>query len=76
MTASSINSTRKTVLKLKHVTAQTGVSRTGVYAKLDKKSKSYDSTFPAQVKLGARSVGWLAEEVEAWITSRIDASRN
>lgn len=66
----------KTVLKLHQLTVKTGSSRAGIYAKLDKNSKSYDSTFPRQVRLGARSVGWIAEEVEAWIESRIDASRN
>jgi prophage regulatory protein len=34
-----------------------------------------DKKFPAPVKLSARSVGWLESEVEAWLTSRIAASR-
>jgi prophage regulatory protein len=31
--------------------------------------------FPAPVKLSARSVGWLEEEVNAWLEARIAASR-
>ncbi|EEF26746.1 conserved hypothetical protein [Ricinus communis] len=32
--------------------------------------------FPAQVKLGARIVGWLESEVNEWLDSRITARQN
>ena len=39
-----------------------------------KKSKLYEliqeGQFPQPVRLGAKSVGWLAEEVQAWIKQR------
>ena len=34
------------------------------------KQKVRAGEFPAPVKLGPRSVGWFAEEVEEWLTSR------
>lgn len=44
-----------------------------------KKSKLYDlikeGQFPQPVRLGNKSVGWLADEVQAWINARA-ASRS
>lgn len=31
---------------------------------------------PAPIKLGDRAVGWVEEEVDAWLTERIEASRS
>ena len=45
----------------------TGLSRSSIYAYIDK------GYFPAQVKLGERSVAWVEDEVVAWIDSRIQA---
>lgn len=42
----------------------TGLSRTTLWR------KERAGEFPERVQLGAHSVGWLAEEVEAWIASR------
>ena len=38
------------------------------YSTLKRKVRAGE--FPAPVKLGRRSVGWFATEVEEWITSR------
>ena len=32
-------------------------------------------TFPRPIKLGSRSIGFLENEVDAWLESRIEASR-
>jgi predicted DNA-binding transcriptional regulator AlpA len=32
-------------------------------------------SFPAPVKLGPRSVAWLKEEVDAWVTARVATTR-
>jgi prophage regulatory protein len=29
--------------------------------------------FPKRIRLGENAVGWLADEVEAWIQERVDA---
>jgi len=62
--------TDKTIWRLPEVMARTGLSRSAIYAKIGK------DEFPPRISLGPRAVGWLADEVEAWIQSRIDASRS
>lgn len=53
------------MLKLNEVKKMTGLSRSSIYAYIDK------GHFPTQVKLGERSVAWVEQEVIAWIDSRI-----
>jgi prophage regulatory protein len=38
-----------------------------MYELLDPKSPRHDPTFPRPFPLGARSRGWLVEEVDRWI---------
>ncbi len=59
-----------TVLRLPVVMARTGLSRSTIYAKITA------GEFPEPINLGARAVGWLADEIEAWLIARIEASRN
>jgi len=59
------------ILRRKQVEARTGLSRSTIYAKM----ADPNSGFPPAVRLGARSVGWVAAEVEAWLESRVAASR-
>jgi prophage regulatory protein len=33
-------------------------------------------TFPCRVQLGPNRVGWVEEEVEAWLRARIDGGRD
>ena len=55
------------MIKLKEVQKMTSLSRSSIYAYIDK------GIFPNQVKLGARSVAWKNEEIIAWMESRISA---
>jgi prophage regulatory protein len=50
--------------RLPSVVRRTTLSRSHLYA-LIKAGK-----FPKPIKLGARSVGWRVEDVEAWIAAR------
>ena len=59
-----------TVLRLPVVMARTGLSRSTIYAKIAA------GKFPKPINLGARAVGWIADEIEAWLIARIEASRN
>jgi prophage regulatory protein len=52
-------------LRLKKVTEQTGYGRTSIY------EMAKQGRFPKPYQLGPRAVGWLADEVDAWIESRI-----
>ncbi len=57
------------LLRLPAVISRTGLSRPRIYAYIAA------GTFPRQINLGARAVGWLESEVTAWINDRIAASR-
>jgi prophage regulatory protein len=58
------------ILRRKQVEARTGLKRSTIYAKIAA------NEFPAAVRLGARSVGWVESEILAWLESRIAASRS
>lgn len=56
-------------LRLPQVLDRTGQSRSTLYLRIS------EGTFPKQVSLGARSVGWIEAEIEGWIGRRIESSR-
>jgi prophage regulatory protein len=64
------------ILRRKQVQARTGLPSSTLYDKLNPKSPRYDPSFPTQIRLSASTVGWIESEVEAWIESRIRASRS
>lgn len=57
------------MLRLKQVMEKTGLGRTSIY-ELGKTGK-----FPEKVKLGARAVSWVEDEVNKWLEERVAASR-
>jgi prophage regulatory protein len=60
------NKARNTILRRKEVESRTGLSRSTIYHRIK------EGTFPKQIKLGARSVGWLESEIESWIATCIN----
>lgn len=61
--------TRLTILRRKQVEARTGLSRSTIYERIK------TGTFPAPVSIGAKAVGWIEAEIEAWIAAQIQKSR-
>jgi prophage regulatory protein len=59
----------RTILRLKQVKARTGLARSTLYERIKA------GGFPRQVSLGARAVGWLESDIEAWITAQVERSR-
>jgi len=57
------------ILRLYEVTDRTGIARSTIYARIS------DGSFPKPIKLGLRSVGWLENEINAWISDQICLSR-
>ena len=55
----------KSFFKLPTVQQRTGLSRSTIYAFISQ------GRFPKPVLLGARSVGWLNADIDAWIDSRL-----
>ncbi|MBK8102736.1 MAG: AlpA family transcriptional regulator [Cellvibrionales bacterium] len=54
------------LIRLNKVIAATSLSRPTIYRLIK------DGDFPKQVPLGGRSVGWVEEEVIAWIRQKIE----
>lgn len=59
------------LLRAAQVCSKLKISKTTLYAKLDKNSKYYDPDFPRQIKLGTSSVGWVEHQVDQWILKKI-----
>ena len=58
---------RYQILRLPDVTAVTKLSRSTIYLRMTK------GTFPRTISLGPRMVGWLEEEIQAWLQGQIEA---
>lgn len=57
------------ILRRKQVEARVGLSRSTIYAQIQ------GGVFPKPIQLGPKSVGWIESEVDAWLNSRLQASR-
>ena len=61
----------KRMLRITDVIEKTKLSRSTIYSKIDPKSDAFDPTFPIQVKLGARAVAWLEEDIDTWLQQQL-----
>jgi prophage regulatory protein len=68
ITAPKIEESLK-ILRLPQVCEITGLCRSMIY------QLEADLRFPQRVKIGIRAVGWLDNEVHAWLIRRIAISR-
>lgn len=57
------------VLRLPQVCQVTGLGRSMIY------QLEATNGFPNRIRIGQRAVGWIAEEVQAWLKDRVDRSR-
>jgi len=57
------------IFRLPHVKTHTGLSRSAIYQRIA------EGTFPKQINLGGRAVGWLEADIQNWIKQRIADSR-
>lgn len=57
------------LIRRRQVEARTGLKRSAIYENLA------SGNFPKPIKIGKRMVAWVADEVDAWIAARIQASR-
>jgi len=56
-------------MRMRAVVARTGLPRASIYAKM------LTGEFPRPVNLGGRCVAWTNHDIEAWMLSRVAASR-
>jgi prophage regulatory protein len=61
---------RLSILRRKQVEKRTGLSRSTIYLRIQ------NGSFPRPIKLGARAVGWLENEIEEWLTARMEIRNN
>jgi len=57
------------ILRLPEVMKNTGLARSTIYKMVAAKS------FPVQIALGVKSVGWLESDIQSWIEDRISQSK-
>jgi prophage regulatory protein len=58
------------ILRLPQVCEVTGLCRSQIY------QMEAELRFPRRIKIGTRAVGWLEQDVQAWLGARIEASRS
>ena len=56
----------KRILRRKQVENRTGLSRSTIYLRIQ------EGSFPKQIRLGTRAVGWLEHEIDAWLAACIE----
>jgi len=64
------NQEKLSILRRKQVEKRTGLSRSTLYLRIQ------EGTFPRPINLGARAVGWLEGEIEAWLVARMEIRNN
>lgn len=57
-------------LRLPAVKNRTGLPRSTIYLRIAQ------GTFPKQISLGGRVIGWVESEIEAWLSNQIEQSRS
>lgn len=55
------------ILRLKDLMVHTGLSRSAIYDRMDKKSPRYAEDFPKSFSLSGGAIGWFKNEVDAWL---------
>jgi prophage regulatory protein len=57
------------ILRLPTVKSRTGLARSTIYLRIAQGS------FPKQISLGGRAIGWVESEIEGWLAHQIEQSR-
>jgi prophage regulatory protein len=57
------------ILRRPQVEKRVGLQRSAIYEGIAR------GTFPRPVRLGARAVGWVEEEIDDWLQARVTESR-
>ncbi len=53
------------ILRIQQVQARTGLSRSGIYQKIS------EGTFPSQIPLGKRAIGFSESSISLWVSEQI-----
>jgi prophage regulatory protein len=61
--------TASRILRLNSVLERTGLSRSTLYRKIERR------TFPPQIRISERCVGWRESDIDAWLRNPMYYSR-
>lgn len=64
------------ILRLKDMIAHTGLSRSTIYDRMDKKSPRYAEDFPKSFPLDGAAIGWFKSDIDAWLENCANTSNN
>lgn len=67
-TSKTLEEPPKKVLGIKSLCVKCDKSRGSIYNWLNPKSPQYLPGFPRPIRIGKRAVGWLEDEVDAYLT--------
>lgn len=59
----------KKIRRLPEVKSRTGLSRSSIYLRMKQ------GTFPKNISLGGRAVGWLESDIDQWLEDCVTISR-
>ena len=65
-----MNTINQSLIRLPEVLKRTGFGKAWIYRLIS------EGRFPAPVKIGVRAVAFVEREIDAWIQSVIETSRN
>ncbi|HEJ9627171.1 TPA: AlpA family phage regulatory protein [Proteus mirabilis] len=58
------------ILRIKDVLLKLKIGKSTLYDWLNKNSPRYKSDLPRPFKISSKSIGWIEEELDAWIEKR------
>ena len=58
------------IIRLRQVIQKTGLSRSTIYTLIKE-----DKSFPQQIKMTPRTMGFVEAEIDTWIAARVAASK-
>ena len=73
--SNQLNESQLRILRIHHLTRKVGLGRSAIYDRLDPDSPRHDPSFPKPINLGGRAVGFVEAEVDAWLATQINKSR-
>ena len=59
----------ESILRLRDVKSKTGLPTSGIYKRIS------EGSFPKQINLGGRSVGWIESEIQKWVQDKIEEAK-
>jgi len=63
------------LLRRRQVEQALGLSKSTIYARMDKNSSQYDPAMPRSIKIGVTSIAFIEAEINAYIDHLIATSR-